>query len=68
MTILSLFNNDIAFNTGSSISITNAGWLSNTTKDRLNAIDGVHIKQKNGVWYLNGELWNGKLTKIKLIK
>ena len=47
------------------LKITNAGWKSNTTKERLNALEGVHIHQKQGVWYLNGEKWNGELTQIK---
>ena len=45
--------------------ITNAGWFSNTTKERLNALNGVHIQQKKGIWYLNGIEWDGKLIEIK---
>lgn len=41
------------------IKITNAGWSSNTTKERLNGIPGVRIHQKNHQWYLNGNPWNG---------
>jgi hypothetical protein len=47
------------------LKITNAGWKSNTTKERLNGLEGVHIHQKQGVWYLNGDKWNGELTQIK---
>lgn len=64
VTILTLFGNDIAFNKNGEISITNSSWQSNTTRDRLNAIDGVHIVQRNKVWYLNDKPWNGKLIKI----
>ena len=46
------------------ISITNCGWFSNTTKERLNALEGVNIHQKNFVWYLNGNEWDGELTQI----
>lgn len=46
------------------LSITNAGWKSNTTKERLNGLDGVHIQQKKGEWYLNEELWNGEYKAI----
>lgn len=35
------------------------------TKERLNALQGVNIVQKNFVWYLNGKEWNGELTDIK---
>ena len=36
------------------------GWLSNTTKERLNGLQGVSIVQKNWQWYLNGKPWDGK--------
>lgn len=39
--------------------ISNAGWFSNTTKERLNGIPGVSISQRKGVWYLNNKEWNG---------
>lgn len=45
--------------------ITNAGWFSNTTKERLNGLPGVSIAQNKGKWYLNGELWDGKWTPIQ---
>lgn len=45
--------------------ITNAGWQTNTTKERLNALPGVSIQQKNFVWYLNGKEWDGEWAKIK---
>ena len=48
-----------------SLEISNAGWQSNTTKERLNGLPNVHINQKNFVWYLNGKEWNGDLTNIK---
>jgi len=37
--------------------VRSAGWETNTTKERLNGIAGVHIHQKNYEWYLNGCLW-----------
>ena len=46
------------------ISITNCGWFTNTTKERLNALEGVSIYQKNFVWYLNDKEWDGKLITI----
>lgn len=46
------------------IRITNAGWFSNTTKERLNGIPWVYIYQKKGVWYLNGNAWNGEWITI----
>ena len=66
--ILKLHSNAIAYlsnNPERTLSITNAGWFSNTTKERLNGLNGVQISQKAGVWYLNGKEWNGKLIDIK---
>lgn len=45
--------------------INNAGWFSNVTKERLNALPGVSISQKNFKWYLNGIEWDGRLAEIK---
>lgn len=67
VTILKLHDNEIAYRYNDpekTLSITNCGWFSNTTKERLNAIDGVHIVQKKGVWYLNGKEWDGELIDI----
>lgn len=47
------------------IKITNAGWFTVTTKERLNGLPNVSIRQKKGKWYLNGELWDGSWTEIK---
>lgn len=44
--------------------ITNCGWFTNTTKERLNGLNGVSIHQSKGVWYLNGEAWDGKPKSI----
>lgn len=68
VTILKLHSNAIAYRYNDperTLSITNCGWQSNTTKERLNALDGVSISQKNFVWYLNGKEWDGNLIDIK---
>lgn len=44
--------------------ITTAGWKSNTTKERLNGLPRVSIYQKAGVWYLNGQAWDGSWTMV----
>lgn len=36
------------------LSITLAGWCTRTTIGQLNALEGVHIKVKGGIPYLNG--------------
>ena len=67
VTVLKYQGNEIAYkynDTKRTLSITNCGWFSNTTKERLNALPNVHIQQKSFVWYLNGKEWNGNLTDI----
>ncbi len=61
---LKLFGNTIAYKIGQDIFISNCGWESNTTKERLNALPNVSIQQKNFVWYLNGKEWDGNLIKV----
>ena len=36
--------------------ISNCGYETKTTKERLNGLPGVDIRQRNFTWYLNGEL------------
>tara|TARA_R110002020_G_scaffold267594_1_gene482747 strand:- start:2164 stop:2559 length:396 start_codon:yes stop_codon:yes gene_type:complete len=35
-----------------------------TTKERLNGLSGVSVVQRAGVWYLNGQAWNGDMVNI----
>lgn len=63
-TRLYLFDNLIAKRNENGLFVTNAGWKSNTTKERLNGLPNVSIHQKNGVWYLNDKKWDGELTKV----
>lgn len=46
--------------------ITNAGWSSNTTKERLNGLRGVSIYQKDYQWYLNGKKWDGSWVNVSI--
>lgn len=48
------------------LSISNCGWFTPTTKERLNALPNVNIRQKNFKWFLNGEEWNGQKIDINL--
>ena len=57
-----LFGNLIVERRVDGVYVTNAGWFSATTKDRLNAF--VSVTQKDGEWFLNGEHWNGEWRKI----
>ena len=68
VTILKLHNNAIAYRYNDperTLSITNCGWFSNTTKERLNALPNVNIYQNNWNWYLNDKEWDGELIDIK---
>lgn len=46
------------------IDITDAGWMTNTTQERLSGIPGVTLKRKAGVWQLNGKPWNGTYVRV----
>lgn len=59
-----LHGNKIAEWRGSNLWITNAGWESRVTKERLNGLNGVNITERNAVWYLNGRAWNGARTNV----
>jgi len=63
-----LFGNKIAtyYRVTNTLEITNCGWFSNTTLERLNGLPGVLIHRRKGIWHLNGEVWDGSLKKIKL--
>jgi len=61
---LYLHGNKIAeFTMHGEIYITNAGYFTNVTKDRLNQL-GANITQKNKIWYKDGIEWDGKWIKL----
>lgn len=64
---LYLHSNHIARDAGEDTAITNRGWFTLTTKDRLNALQNVSISQRRGVWYLNGREWDGKWTLVNKV-
>ena len=61
---LRLHGNLIAWKNNAGMFISTCGWQSVTTKERLNGLYGVNIYQKNYIWYLNDEAWNGGPIKI----
>tara|TARA_R110002020_G_scaffold149428_1_gene325685 strand:- start:182 stop:478 length:297 start_codon:yes stop_codon:yes gene_type:complete len=68
VTILKLHGNSIAYRYNDpqrTLSVTNCGWFTPTTKERLNALPNVNIYQKSFKWYLNGVEWNGEPITIK---
>ena len=73
VTILKYQGNSIAYkynDPNKTIAITNCGWESNTTKERLNGVISLsglnigEIYQKNWQWYLDGKEWSGELTDL----
>ena len=64
---LYLHGNEIARHVDGGFTITNAGWFSSTTKERLNGLPDVNISQKAGTWFLNGKEWDGTPTFIRLL-
>lgn len=64
--ILKLHGNVIARRdlTTGEVFVCDGNWQTNTTKERLNGIPGVRVNQIKGVWYLNGEMWNGEWKKV----
>lgn len=60
-----LWDNEIAQKRENGLWITNAGWPSATTKERLNGLPDVSIIQKKGQWYLNGHAWDGEWVHVE---
>ena len=50
--------NKIAWFDDGDLWVTNAGWMTKTTKDRLSRI-GCILQQVRGEWYLKGKKWDG---------
>lgn len=51
------------FNLDGHLYITNCGYNTKSTKERLNIL-GAQIHQKKGIWYKNNIEWDGKWIKI----
>lgn len=61
---LFLHGNKIAERRGGALWVTNAGWATSTTKERLNGLPRVRVQQKQGQWYLNGAPWDGEWKEV----
>lgn len=60
-TSMYLYGNRIAWlDRNKQLWISNCGWKTVTTKERLNALPNVHIIQRNYTWFLYGVEWDGK--------
>jgi len=63
-TLLKLHGNTIAGRDFEGTWITDAGWPTRTTFERLNGFDNVRVNTKKGQVYLNGEEWDGEKVYI----
>lgn len=61
-----LFDNLIAHRVGNRLQITTAGWNTLTTRERLNGLPKVSVRQEREKLFLNGQPWDGELTTIQL--
>lgn len=67
VTRLELHGNCIAtFRPEIGLSVSSGGWRSNPTKERLNGLEGVSVRQSAGVWYLNGKQWDGQAVTVDI--
>ena len=64
VTNIFLHGNLIASQVEGRLHITNCGWFTNVTKERLNALPNVSIYQKKGIWFLNGLPWDGSFIVV----
>lgn len=70
--VLCLYGNVIAsrddfenMGIAAAIRVTDAGFPTATTKERLNGIPGVSVCQRKGAWFLNGQKWGGGWTQVE---
>ena len=62
--LMKLHGNTIAGTDYKGTWITDAGWPTRTTFERLNGLDDVYVNTKKGKTYLNGEAWDGEKVYI----
>lgn len=63
-TKMELHGNVIAYTHNGALYVSLCGWNTNTTRERLNGLDGVRVSTKNGQVYLNGHKWNGDTVQV----
>ena len=63
--LMYLHGNLIAkYNDQGRLEISNCGWFSPTTAERLGGLKGVDLTIKNGTWFLSGKPWNGEMIEV----
>lgn len=60
-----LFDNKIAEWRDGDLWVTNAGWDSRTTNERLNGLDDVSIIRHRGILFLNERVWDGRWVNVR---
>lgn len=61
---LSLFNNIIAEHRSDGMYVTNCGWFTKTTAERLRRLPDVSLVIRKKKWYLNDVEWDGGWVKV----
>lgn len=59
-----LFSNKIAEHREDGLYVSNCGYKTKTTAERLRALPNVNLTTKRGEWYLNGEVWQGEWRRV----
>lgn len=60
-----LHGNKIAWRVKGMLFISNCGYFTAVTKERLNELPNVTIQQIKGEWYLNGKHWDGRAIRVR---
>lgn len=61
---LYLHGHEIAWMNADGIFINHCGYTTATTKERLNGLCGITIRQHNFQWFVDGVGWNGGTLRI----
>ena len=61
-----LHGNRIAYHENGDVYVSLCGWDTNTTRERLNGIHGVHVTTKQGQAFLNGKPWGGDYVNVRV--
>ena len=63
--LMYLHGNLIAkYNDQGRLEISNCGWFTPTTAERLRGLKGVDLTVKKGEWFLSGKPWDGEMIEV----
>jgi hypothetical protein len=63
--VMELHGEPIAAIIDGTLWVTNGGWDSNLTRERLNGLPGVKVNKRKGVQLMNGYEWTGQWFKVR---